>query len=301
MSLTPFRSPFVACLICLLFLATSHVVSVQTLFGQSAVQEAPKKKDEEAKEKKTDESTKEEDEKSKPKVRKESPEERQRRIRERAQNNMGSVTNLIGIPQIQKELGLNDDQRKQIADEVKSMQIYLRQQFMEVRKLPRSEQPARIRELKVATSPFVSERQAIILEVLTPSQRNRLTGISMQYRGVESLLDDQIADLLELSKEQRAEILKIAEELDVTLAAERQAMMSQQFEERQKGRKGFLQKMQRLRKEAEGEILAVLTEEQYKKFEQLQGEKFRVRRPKGPTLIQSPKSDPNPQSLKKLD
>lgn len=181
------------------------------------------------------------------------------------------------------------------------MQLYLRQQFTDVRKLPRAEQSAKIRELKVATSPFVNEQQAKILEVLTPSQRNRLTGISMQYRGVESLLDDQIADLLGLTKEQREEILMITEDLDITLATERQKMVSQQFEERQKGRNEFLKKMQRLRKQAEEKMLAVLTEEQRERFELLQGEKFRVRRPKGPTLIQSPETDSAPVPLKKLD
>ncbi|MDB4679519.1 hypothetical protein OAE80_00890 [Planctomycetaceae bacterium] len=298
MSLSTFRPSFMACLVCLLFLALSHAVSVQNLYGQPVVTEESEK----AKEKETDDpAVDQKDKKPKSEFRKESPEERRRRIRERAQNSMGSVTNLVGIPQIQKELDLSDDQRKQIADQVKSMQLYLRQQFTDVRKLPRAEQSAKIRELKVATSPFVNEQQAKILEVLTPSQRNRLTGISMQYRGVESLLDDQIADLLGLTKEQREEILMITEDLDITLATERQKMVSQQFEERQKGRNEFLKKMQRLRKQAEEKMLAVLTEEQRERFELLQGEKFRVRRPKGPTLIQSPETDSAPVPLKKLD
>jgi len=286
------------CFALVLSLTVSSVTQAQKTDSQPSTTKSETKKEESGK---TEEAKSDDQKEKKPKARQESPEDRQQRIRERAQNSMGSVTNLIGIPQIQKELDLSDAQRKQIADEVRSMQIYLRQQFVEVRKLPRSEQPAKIRELKMQTAPMVNERQAKILDVLTPAQRSRLTGISMQYRGVEALLDDQIADLLELTKEQREEILKIAEELDLTLAAERQKMMSQEFEDRQKGRKGFIQSMKNLRSKAEDDMLNVLTEEQQTKFEELQGEKFRVRRPKGPTLIQPPKTDSTPVPLKKLD
>jgi len=297
MSLTLLRSVFRTCCVVLFSLTISNSILVQFISAQPATSESPQIKEEE----KNADQKPDDQVKKKSKESEESPAERRERIRERAQNSMGSVTNLIGIPQIQKELDLSDAQRKQIADEVRSMQIYLRQQFVEVRKLPRSEQPAKIRELKMQTAPMVNERQAKILDVLTPAQRSRLTGISMQYRGVEALLDDQIADLLELTKEQREEILKIAEELDLTLAAERQKMMSQEFEDRQKGRKGFIQSMKNLRSKAEDDMLNVLTEEQQTKFEELQGEKFRVRRPKGPTLIQPPKTDSTPVPLKKLD
>ena len=50
MSLSTFRPSFMACLVCLLFLALSHAVSVQNLYGQPVVTEESEK----AKEKETD-------------------------------------------------------------------------------------------------------------------------------------------------------------------------------------------------------------------------------------------------------
>lgn len=215
----------------------------------------------------------------------ETPEERRKRLRDRAQNSMGSVTNLIAIPQIQKELELTEQQRKQIADQVKSMQLYLRMQFRDVQKLPRSEQAQRIRELKMQTTGPMTERKQEILALLTEEQRMRLTGISMQYRGVNCLLDDKIADLLNLTEEQREELIVIAEQADQTMTAERLKLYESKPEDRRKIRQAFNQKQKSLRKSAEEKMLAVLTNEQRQKFEELQGKEFRAKTPKRPTPL----------------
>lgn len=234
--------------------------------------------------------------KSRPQPEKETREERRERLRDRAQNSMGSVTNLISIPQIQRELDLTDDQRKVISDQVKSMQIWLRMQFREVQKLPRSEQAARIRQLKMQTASPMKAKQREILDILTEEQQMRLTGISMQYRGVECLLDDKIADLLELTEEQREELLNIAEEVDLALAESRTQLTKSKPEDRRQNRLAFAEKQKKLRRAREEKMLAVLTDEQRKKFEELQGKKFRARTPKVPTPIRPPEEPDKKES-----
>jgi len=125
MSLTLLRSVFRTCCVVLFSLTISNSILVQFISAQPATSESPQIKEEE----KNADQKPDDQVKKKSKESEESPAERRERIRERAQNSMGSVTNLIGIPQIQKELDLSDAQRKQIADEVRSMQIYLRQQL----------------------------------------------------------------------------------------------------------------------------------------------------------------------------
>ncbi|MBD3673092.1 MAG: hypothetical protein HUJ26_06155 [Planctomycetaceae bacterium] len=256
---------------------------------QPSSQEDPKTESTEPAEKPSADSDKQPKDKQTSKSRhqpkEETPEERRKRIRDRAQNSMGAVTNLIAIPQIQQELDLSDEQRGEISDQIKSMQLYLRMQFKEVRDLPRSEQAAQIRKLKTQTAAPVQKRQQQILEILTDEQRMRLTGISMQYRGVECLLDDKIADLLKLTEEQREELITIAEKLDMDLSAERRKLLEVKPEDRRTQRKASGQRQQKLRATAEEEMLAVLTPEQLEKFEELQGKKFRVRSPKAPTPI----------------
>jgi len=231
----------------------------------------------------------------------EKTEERRRRIKNRARNSMGAISNLIAIPQIQEELKLTEDQRHEIRDRLRKMQLQLQKQFSDVKRLPREERSAKIRELKRQSVQIIEERQDQILNLLTVEQRRRLTGISLQYRGAEALLDDRVADLLGLSEAQRSEVLRIAEELDRDLAAARKKLSQTERKDRKAERRKFFQQQRQMRQQAENAMLAVLTDKQLRQFEELQGEKFRVRKPKPPTPIHSSETKRKPVPLKELE
>jgi len=107
----------------------------------------------------------------------------------------------------------------------------------------------------------------------------------MQYRGVDCLLDDKIADLLNLTEAQREELIAIAEQADQTMTADRLKLHESKPEDRRQKRQAFNQKQKALRKSAEEKMLALLTDEQRQKFKELQGKEFRAKTPKRPTPL----------------
>lgn len=231
----------------------------------------------------------------------ETPEQRRERIRYHAVNGMGSMSNLIGIPQIQRELNLSEAQQFKIDDQIRKLHIYVRYQFLEVQKMPKHEQASAMRELHLQTRPVVEQRQQDMLNVLTDEQRRRLLGISLQMRGPKALLDEEVVKLLELTDEQAESILTILEEHDAKLhkLATKSPASSQTplvVIRPKNSRKSLLD-------DVEKQILDVLTASQRAKFKELQGKPYLIPPDGRPTLIEPPEEkseDEEKKTLKEL-
>lgn len=220
-----------------------------------------------------------------PKRPEETPEQRRERLRNQARNDLGSAANLIGIPRIQNELGLSKTQQKEISDQTRTIHLYVRSRFKDVRDLPRDQQAAELRKLQSQTRSYVRNKQQELLKILTEDQRRRLLGISLQIRGPKCLIDEEVIELLGLTEEQVEKILVILEEHDAKLrelatisptVSAAPLVVIQSVDSRKD-----------MDEKVEEQILEVLTDSQREKFKELQGKPYLALSTGGlPTLIE---------------
>lgn len=134
-----------------------------------------------------------------------------------------------------------------------------------------------IAEMREAGQKRAAELRAKVETVLLPHQVKRLDEIGVQVRGVQALTDAKVAEALKLSKEQQEEVAKTIEENNQSLGTQ----MRELFQGGAQGgdREAVREKITALRKEADAKVLAHLTADQQKAFEDLKGEVFEMPRP----------------------
>jgi Spy/CpxP family protein refolding chaperone len=128
------------------------------------------------------------------------------------------------------------------------------------------EDRARFREEAAARAKKEREELA---KILKPEQVKRLTEIYIQQAGIAALNDADVAEKLKISDDQKEKMAKVREE--------QQTAMRELFAGGRDGggdREGLRAKMEESRKKTEEKILAVLSEDQKKQFEEMKGKKF---------------------------
>jgi hypothetical protein len=106
-------------------------------------------------------------------------------------------------------------------------------------------------------------------KILLPPQVKRLKEIALQQQGIRALTNDEVATALNLNATQKE---KIAAQLE-----ENQGQMR----DRMQGidRENLREEMAKIRTEMEGKVLAILTNAQKAKFEEMKGEAFEMPQP----------------------
>ena len=107
-------------------------------------------------------------------------------------------------------------------------------------------------------------------EVLFPEQLERLQEINIQLQGIAALQNEEVAKELKITDAQKKEL----EEVRAGLMEKMREGMRELFSSG--SRDGIREKMEKMRDDMEGDVLAVLTSEQKKKFEEMKGEKFEM-------------------------
>jgi hypothetical protein len=208
-----------------------------------------------------------------------------------------SRLSLLRIEAVQKELGLTEDQIaaiRKLSDELRPMgrggrggeggerrgrgrggnndrtpdvrvggiEQYFVQQPGQRRQLS-DEERAKMRE-EAATR--AKKEKEEIAKILKPDQLKRLTEIYIQQQGINALNDEDVAKELGINDEQKTKLGKVREEQG--------AAMRELFGAGGGDREAARTKMADLRKQTEEKTLAVLTDAQKKKFEEMKGKKF---------------------------
>jgi len=107
-------------------------------------------------------------------------------------------------------------------------------------------------------------------EVLFPEQLERLQQINIQLQGIAALQNAEVAKELKITEAQKKEL----EEVRAGLMEKMRDGMRELFSSG--SREGIREKMEKMRDDMEGDVLAVLTSDQKKKFEEMKGEKFEM-------------------------
>lgn len=203
----------------------------------------------------------------------------------RAFGSSNSLASIVGMPEIQQELELSDDQKKLL----EALLADLRDQGRGVLRggfgVPRggADGPLRPEQFRERLESMNQRGEQLVMVVLEPKQSIRLKELRIQREGVRALDRSEVSKTLELTKEQLEEIRRIRSEASTApgRAGERPTAPPS---------RDTLRKL-------ETDIMAVLSDEQKNQWEQLKGEPFRFperfsgRGPSG-GRSQGPSNDP---------
>lgn len=187
------------------------------------------------------------------------------------------ATTLVGIEQVQKEIGLTGEKLEAVKEVINSSREAGREMFAglgNIREMSEEDRTKAIAEMRTKREKMTAELTAKINPHLSAEQITRLNQIVLQQQGVRALDQADVIVKLDLTEDQQ---LKIAE-LNESLAAEQRTIMEGA---REAGRDGFAQireKSEALRKGTEAKVLAVLTAAQAEKFVAMKGKPFELDR-----------------------
>lgn len=168
-----------------------------------------------------------------------------------------SPSELLAREDVRKELELVDEQVRKLEDLAEKRREGMRSMFSDLQGLSREERMERFRELFDKAR---ADHKAEIDKILLPHQSKRLDQLSLQMRlrggTVRALADDQMAEQLGITAEQGEKIRVKSEELEQEIR----------------------RKIAEIRKQAQEELLQLLTPKQREKWKDMVGDPFEFQR-----------------------
>jgi DNA-binding MarR family transcriptional regulator len=167
---------------------------------------------------------------------------------------------------VAKAIEVLDDQKEKIGKLAESLRNQPREGGRpDFQNMSDEERQKAFADMRARMEKQTEEGNAKLAEILVEPQMKRLREISLQLRGTGALSDPKIAAALQLTDEQKKKLEDVGRE---NMEAMRGAF--------QPGGDpaGMREKMQEMRKQADAKTLAVLNDEQKKKFEEMKGEPF---------------------------
>ncbi len=166
----------------------------------------------------------------------------------------GGAVGLVTMEAVQKELNLTSEQKEKL-------QTALRRERGGNQNLSREERQKRFQEL-------AKKADETIKNTLDEKQQKRLEELRIQREGATALTRPEVAKKLGLDEAQQEKIKKIV--ADNAQTRSRTSFQNATQEERQK----FFAEARERREKENTALLAVLTADQKKAFEKMEGEKF---------------------------
>ncbi len=170
----------------------------------------------------------------------------------------GGMAGLLMSDEVREELEISEDQQADLRAMGDEMRDQMRSMFEGMRDLPEDERRARFATIREDMQDLQAEAEGRLQDVLLPHQVARLKEINLQQQvrrdGLSGALRGDLAEELGITDEQREQMVAKAQEL--------QAEMQQKIAE--------------LRKDAQDELMSLLTAEQRSKIESMLGTDFEM-------------------------
>lgn len=175
------------------------------------------------------------------------------------------VIGLLMVEKVREEIELMPDQEEALT-KLRDSEPQGAPPNLDFRSMSEEERTKAFAEMQERRKKRETEMREKLEEVLLPEQLERLEQISIQSRGPRALEDPAIAAKLNFTDEQKTKM----EDVRSKSGERMRALFSSG--DRDKMREGF----EKLRKESEEEVLAVLTADQRKQFEEMKGKPFEL-------------------------
>lgn len=162
---------------------------------------------------------------------------------------------LLGIPEVQKELGLSDEQLKLVSGWIGQTQEQLQRvmagfNFQDLQSLPDEERDQKLEEFRQKSDSANRQSDEKLAAILHVPQVARLNQLKLQRGGIQTLLQDDIAQKLSLTDEQRQKLRNLPRESFFPFSPPD------------------------VRQQAQTEALAILTDAQKTQWTELRGKEF---------------------------
>ena len=195
-----------------------------------------------------------------------------RRRGSRGGRSRSSLTGLLSIEQVQKELKVQEADVAKIKAISDKLRAEMRKQYTELRKIKdEKERRAKYTELR---NQYDAKSRKQLQDVLSKEQMIRLYQIRTQTRPVtDTLASKYVAEKLKLTDDQKAKAAKIGADSRTKRSAIYRTMRDANEAKRAEASK----KLSEISAEADKQALELLTEEQAKEFEKMKGEKFELK------------------------
>lgn len=183
----------------------------------------------------------------------------------------GGLLRLLQMEAVQRELETLPAQLEQavaLADELRGDRPAV--DWRNMSEEDRAQAMEQMREQAAQQASVVNEK---LNEILLPHQMKRLQEISLQQRGVRALTDPQVVAELKLSPQ-------VVEQVNAQMEENQTAMRERMREIMQAGdRETARERMDQIREEMDGKVLAKLNNAQKAGWDKLQGEAFEFPQP----------------------
>lgn len=118
---------------------------------------------------------------------------------------------LLGMPEVQKEIGLDDAKQKEVGDWVGKTQEQMREafsniNFQELQSLSNEERDKRMSDVRAKMDETTKQADEKLAKILNDKQLARLNQLKLQREGVQALQRDDIAKTLKLTEQQLQEL-----------------------------------------------------------------------------------------------
>jgi hypothetical protein len=193
---------------------------------------------------------------------------------------------LLGSEQVRGELKLSEEQAKKVEGILTTHREAQREAFSSLRDVPREERDKAREEMQAKVDTLRKKTDGELAAALGKEQIKRLDEILLQQQGVDALASEPVIASLKLSEEQVTKVRAALKARDDKAAELRPSRRRGEGGEGGQGgqgggREGFeaaREKMEALRKETEGTVLGILSQEQSAAFAKLKGEPFELDR-----------------------
>ena len=189
----------------------------------------------------------------------------------------GSSLMLLGIPAVQKELGLSEEQKTDLTELQRKMQAQMRAAFGDFRQmqdLSQEERDKRFAEARKKAGEATKQSEEQLGKILDEKQLERLKQLQLQREGVQALTRTEVVAKLKLTDDQQAKIKNIISD------SRRQRPGRFNPDQTDEERNAAFAKMQEQRNTTKKSALAVLDDDQLIEWTALTGKEFKF--PQGP-------------------
>jgi hypothetical protein len=181
----------------------------------------------------------------------------------------GGGLQLLRIAEVQKELKMTPEQ----VGKIDAKQQEVRQAMQELRQGGGNQQQLSEEDRAKRTAKMQEIQTKAVKDILDEKQVKRFNELQLQQQGPLALARKDIADELKLTDEQKQKIVKIQTDMNEERRAAMQGVNFQEMSEEERAK--MMTKMQDMQKAAGDKVVAVLTDEQKKKWKEMTGEPFK--------------------------
>lgn len=177
----------------------------------------------------------------------------------------GGPSALLGMAEVQKEIGLSEGDAKKLTDELRA--LFPAREGGNRENLSEEQRNARREEMRKQMEEIGKKSDEKIKAALTPAQYKRLGELRVQREGVGAFGREDVAEKLKLTTEQKEQIAKLQQEARPQFGRNRGEGGNQ-------GERPSPEDFRARRDKLNADVVALLTPEQKSAWENMQGAKF---------------------------